>query len=533
MQRSMAVLSLSVLALGVAVKRTGAVTATAAASVPAQAPGSRRVWAEGRVVARPGAETHIAPEIGGRVVACSLREKGTVKKGEVVCELASDEHKAALAEAKAKIVEADAAIEHLEVEVARAEKMLRAELLSAQAAAKTKHDLELARARRATAVAAAAHAEVLIGRTKVLAPIDGMVIRLQVQEGETVSAGMKLARIVDLTSVRIEAEIDEFDATSLTVGARATVSAEGHPTKWTGRVEELPDVIVARSLEREGPGEPQGSHVLLAKIGIAEKTPLRLGQRVELDIQLEGDDQGRGEEVVPVAGATTPAGTATPAATAIAAPEAAPAPEASPLPASAFGLGRRAPEPDAGLAATASAALTIAGAGFTAFAIYAFRRKTQRLGARRLVRLGGDGSMLDHDILLERHATGSGKARVALETGGALLLRATGPDGIEATPEGLEVSIEGVIVEGTVALVHGMVIAVATGDQPARYVYLDREASHSEQTRVWVDEESGFLTAEGDSIADVWREDEFYVFDDTNVVDAEVESSSAERSDDA
>lgn len=511
MSRSMAVLSLGVLALGVAVRRTNT-SAVEVPNVAIESPKTRRIWAEGRVVSRPGAEVHCAPEIGGLVASLSVKERAAVKKGDLVCELASDSHRAALAEAKARIVEADADIEHLAIELDRANKMLKAELLSAQALQKTKHDLELARARKATASAAAAHSEVLIAKTRIVSPIDGMVVRCFAQEGETVMAGTKIAKIIDLAAVRVEAEIDEFDAVGLEVGAKATISAEGHAKKWSGKVEELPDVIVSRSLEREGPGEPQGTHVLLAKVELATKTPLRLGQRVEVSIELDPADS---DETPASAGTAVAAATAAPAPTPVVT---APAPVAKAEEPS-LALTRPLPQPDAALAAVVSSLLTIAGAGFTAFAIHAFRRRTFRLGERRLVRLGKDGVMLDHDVVLERHQSRRGKARVELATGGALAFRAIGEDGIEATPDGLEMSIEGVRCGGATMLVHGMVIAISTGDEPASYVYLDRAASHSEQERRWLGEDEGFLTAEGDSIADVWAEDEIYVFDDTNVTE--------------
>jgi hypothetical protein len=52
-----------------------------------------------------------------------------------------------------------------------------------------------------------------------------------------------------------------------------------------GKIEEIPDSVVARKLKPEDPGRPTDTRVLLVKVALLEKTPLKLGQRVEMEIK--------------------------------------------------------------------------------------------------------------------------------------------------------------------------------------------------------------------------------------------------------
>ncbi|MES1210824.1 MAG: hypothetical protein ABUL63_00690, partial [Acidobacteriota bacterium] len=88
---------------------------------------------------------------------------------------------------------------------------------------------------------------------------------------------------------RIEAEVDEFDAGRVTLGSIVKVTAEGFAGQsWKGTVEEIPDAVVGRRLKPQDPGRPSDTRVLLVKVALGEATPLKLGQRVEVEIGAAG-----------------------------------------------------------------------------------------------------------------------------------------------------------------------------------------------------------------------------------------------------
>ncbi len=142
-----------------------------------------------------------------------------------------------------------------------------------------------AEARRDAARAAVDRLEAEAARYRILAPIDGIVIARHADPGEIVAPAAPLLTIADLSRLLVEAEVDEFDIPHVAADAPATVSAEGYPGPgWRGRVQEIADAVMPRQTRPEDPGRPADTRVLLVRIAFLEKTPLKLGQRVEVEI---------------------------------------------------------------------------------------------------------------------------------------------------------------------------------------------------------------------------------------------------------
>ncbi|HVQ54970.1 MAG TPA: efflux RND transporter periplasmic adaptor subunit [Thermoanaerobaculia bacterium] len=252
---------------------------------PAAPPPSAHVAAEGRIVAYPGAEVVVGTDLGGTIVSLKVQEKEKVRRGQLLAELRSDDHRAALEEARARVVEADADIRLAQAEVERARTLWDKAVGSKQALDKAERDADAARARRATAAATAQRLEAVLAKTRIVSPIDGVVIARQAQAGETLEPGQKIVTIADLSRTRVEAELDEFDAGRVRLNDEVRVTAEGYDGKsWRAKVEEIPDSVVGRRLKPQDPGKPEDTRVLLVKIALLEPTPLKLGQRVEIRI---------------------------------------------------------------------------------------------------------------------------------------------------------------------------------------------------------------------------------------------------------
>ncbi|HEY1250713.1 MAG TPA: efflux RND transporter periplasmic adaptor subunit [Thermoanaerobaculia bacterium] len=258
---------------------------TSASAAPAPSASRTRVAAEGRVVTYPGAQVVVGTDLAGTIVVLKVQEKDRVRRGQLLAELRSDDYRASLAEAKARVVEADADIRLAAAEVERARTLWEKAVGSRQALDKAERDVDAARARRATAAATADRLEAVLAKTRILSPIDGVVLSRQAQAGETLEAGKPILTVADLTRTRVEAELDEFDAGRVRLDDAVRISAEGYDGKaWRGRVEEIPDAVVGRRLKPQDPGKPEDTRVLLVKIALLEETPLKLGQRVEIRI---------------------------------------------------------------------------------------------------------------------------------------------------------------------------------------------------------------------------------------------------------
>src|SRR5262249_61408339 len=97
--------------------------------------------------------------------------------------------------------------------------------------------------------------------------------------------GRAAVTAADIHQPPVEAEVDEFDAARVEHGSPVTITAEGcGPAKWHGTVEEIPDSVVGRRPRPADPGRPIDARVLPVKIALTEPTPLKLGQRIDVEI---------------------------------------------------------------------------------------------------------------------------------------------------------------------------------------------------------------------------------------------------------
>ena len=244
-----------------------------------------RIVAEGRIVTYPGAEVTVGSDVAGTIERLTVEEKQTVRMGEVIAVIKADDTRAALSVARARVGEADADTRLFESEVTRAQRLFHDDIGSKQTWEKAERDLDSARARRASAAAEVRRLEALVEKNVITAPIDGVVITRHVHAGETIEAGEAIVTVADLKKTRVEAEIDEFDTAHVRLGANVDITAEGFGRTWRGTIEEIPDSVVNRRLKPQDPSKPIDTRVLLVKIALAEGTPLKLGQRVEVEFK--------------------------------------------------------------------------------------------------------------------------------------------------------------------------------------------------------------------------------------------------------
>jgi HlyD family secretion protein len=244
-----------------------------------------RVAAEGRVATYPGSEVTVGAEVLGTIVLMTTRENATVSRGELLVQLRDDEVRASIVEARARLTEAEV---FLRLERARSglDRVLPGLARQPVASPEGRRDsLTAAEARRDAAHAAVDRLEAEAARYRIVAPIDGVVIARHADPGETIGPAAPLLTIADLTRLRVEAEVDEFDIPRIAADAPATVFAEGYPGDgWRGRVEEIADAVSPRRTRPEDPGRAADTRVLIVRIALLEKTPLKLGQRVEVGI---------------------------------------------------------------------------------------------------------------------------------------------------------------------------------------------------------------------------------------------------------
>jgi RND family efflux transporter MFP subunit len=238
------------------------------------------------VVAYPGAEVKVGIERTGRIVRVRVQEGDAVRKGDLLAEIESEELRAGLAESRARVHEAEAELHMAELNLDRRQKLVDQGIVAVHDRDQATRDIDIARARRETALATVARYEAQIRKSYVHAPISGQVIARRVDAGQTAEAGEHAFTLADLGRVRIEGEAHEADAGQIALGAAVVITAEGYPGRsWKGRVEEIPGAVTLRRLKPQDPSRPTDTRILAVKVAFAEPNPLKLGTTVELKIE--------------------------------------------------------------------------------------------------------------------------------------------------------------------------------------------------------------------------------------------------------
>jgi len=205
------------------------------------------VTASGEIVAERYAD--VGSSVMGKLVSLPVREGDPVRKGQVVARIdsvpAASERDAAAALVRA--VDSDQAAARARAEdaaraLARGGELRGQGLLppadfdALQSAADAAAAQAEASAKRAVqARAQLARAADLVGKTEIVSPLDGVVTRLPVREGEMVVIGIQnmpgttIMTISDLAVVNAEVKVAEAEILNVRVGQPATVTLEALP----------------------------------------------------------------------------------------------------------------------------------------------------------------------------------------------------------------------------------------------------------------------------------------------------------------
>lgn len=216
------------------------------------------VTASGEIVAKRYAD--IGASVMGRVVSLNVKEGDRVRTGQILARLdpvrASSEVEAAQSAARALGDDLKAAEARLVEAKLTAERNL--SLVEQGLLPKAQGDSSQAALDAATAQLAAIRSRIdqanaqlrgardTLSKTSVVAPMDGIVTRLQVREGEMVVIGIQnqpgttLMRLVGDTGLNAELKVAEADALRLEVGQKARVTLDAlQGREFAGVVSEI------------------------------------------------------------------------------------------------------------------------------------------------------------------------------------------------------------------------------------------------------------------------------------------------------
>ena len=176
-------------------------------------------------------EVNMSFKIPGRVQTLYTDEGRTVTKGEKIAILDSAELESMINQSKASVKNAEAQFEKARKDHERYALLYRDGVIASQQmdAAKSSYDvavsqLQLSRASLRTA-------EVKLKDSVMSAPLNGVVLRKNIEEGETVGAGTMVITIGDLEHPWVKVYVKESELGAVKLGQKADVVVDSFPNK--------------------------------------------------------------------------------------------------------------------------------------------------------------------------------------------------------------------------------------------------------------------------------------------------------------
>jgi HlyD family secretion protein len=305
------------------------------------------IAARGRVEGATSQEIKLASRVVGRLKEVSVNDGDPIRKGQVVAVLENNDLLAQVDQARANVQHAQAALERLqngarpeeraasraamnEAQAAadnaqqnytrsqnlfqdggiisksvldqaeRDAKMARARLESAQQnyklvmAPPRSEDVASAQANLALARAQLAQAQDNYDNTFVHSPVDGAVVKRYMNPGESISYESLYQPIVsvsDTTRLRVRAEIDETDIGKIQIGQHASIRCDAFRGQtFAGHVVRISGGLGPKKIQTDNPTEKIDMDVLESFVEVDPGSPLRVGLRVDVYIELARKD---------------------------------------------------------------------------------------------------------------------------------------------------------------------------------------------------------------------------------------------------
>jgi RND family efflux transporter MFP subunit len=195
-------------------------------------PMAETVVATGVIRPVTGAQVNVGSRISGTVVNLPVEIGQYVEKDQVLAELDQSALAAEKDRARAEVALAIPRIELAQSVLRRRQRLAERGLASKEDLDTAARDLAVEQARLEASRAELRSAEILLGYTRITAPISGLIADVSTFEGETVAAGFAaptFVTIIDTGRLEVLAYVDETDIGRVQVGQEAMFSVDTYP----------------------------------------------------------------------------------------------------------------------------------------------------------------------------------------------------------------------------------------------------------------------------------------------------------------
>lgn len=198
---------------------------------------------------QPLTQVEIGTEVSGTIDTVTVDFNDRVKAGQILARLDPDQHQAKVRQSQAALVLAQAGVAEAQATATETANKLRRtrDLIAKRLSSPEELDTAAAAAERAVAALAVARAKVeqaqaqldadrrTLEKTEIRSPIDGTVLKRQVEPGQTVAASLQTPVLFtiaeDLTQMELNVAVDEADVGQVAPGQRANFTVDAYPNR--------------------------------------------------------------------------------------------------------------------------------------------------------------------------------------------------------------------------------------------------------------------------------------------------------------
>ena len=181
----------------------------------------------------------VRAEIGGSMTEVAVQEGQAVKTGTLLGRIETRTLDDARQSATSSLRSAENQVAVARREMERTEKLVQAGALAARDLDIARNNVTSAEAQLADAKSRLASTDRQIADTVLRAPISGVVSNRYVNAGDVVSIGTELFRVIDPSSMRLEASVPSEDLSMLRVGAEVEFTVRGYDQTFRGRIQRI------------------------------------------------------------------------------------------------------------------------------------------------------------------------------------------------------------------------------------------------------------------------------------------------------
>ena len=195
-------------------------------------------------VIQPIDRIEIKSKASGLIEELPIEEGDFVKRGDLIARLDQRDEKAEVAQAQANLDIAEAELKQAQRTFDRRDLLFQRKLISEEERDQMELSLAIAKGKLLQANTTLDRAKERLSESIVRAPIDGIILQKYVEKDQIIASGVSnisggtpIVDIADMSSVQVEAGIDEIDIGKVKVDQKAWVIAEAYPqSRFQGKI---------------------------------------------------------------------------------------------------------------------------------------------------------------------------------------------------------------------------------------------------------------------------------------------------------